>query len=561
MKVRNVRQREHLAIDPAALRSGRESMFFLMGPPPPPENTYDDGIACVYIHGALEHHDTGCGDSYEAIIKRVDEALAEEGTRAIVLRIDSPGGVVSGLNETVKKLRALDVPLYAYLDEMAASAAYALACGCEEIYIPPSGIAGSIGVISTMCDETAADKASGLKFVTLTSGERKADGNPHTTISQEAIDAEQTRVDELAAQFFALVSTSRGLSIKTVRGFQAGVFLGREAVRSGLADGVMSFGALVEQLAADLADEKEVAQPADLGSSSTRQPTDRSANPGAAKMAIKLNALIAKYEALAKSEKDTKKRAALTMKLEAYKKTKRSLEEETEEFPEKDDDDGDKDKDSEDDEPKKDAEDEDDDADAKKASDEDAEDAEDATDAEDDGPKKDSKKSKKAAKAEDDDGEDKPEKEEKKAQAVLSLIRGAVGGMKPGAVASLLQKAAAYDLMQPRLATIEATNRKATRQAAIDGALAQRRITKHEAKNLASKKLSFVEEYLAMRPNAIINTDEDDLLSPDDRSASANGLSREVMDQIEQAVAHGGNREALIKANKARMNGAKPGAY
>ena len=272
-------------------------------------------------------------------------------------------------------------------------------------------------------------------------------------------------------------------------------------------------------------------------------------------MAIKLNALIAKKTAQLKSEKDANKRAALTMQLEAYKKTKRSLEEETEEFPDKKDegDDDDSDKDAEDDGDSADAEDDDGDTDASAA--------EDATDAEDDEPKKDSKKSKKAAQAEDDDGEDKPEKEEKAAKAVLALVRGAVGGLKPGAVASLLAKATAYDEMQPRLASIEKKNRKDARDASIAGALAARRITKHEAKNLATKKAEFVAEFLAMRPKAIISTDEGELLSPDDRSASANGLSRDVMAAIDEAVAHGGDRKALIEANTKRLNGAKTGAY
>ena len=160
-RIRLLKPGELLAMDPARLPRGPHGFFWLSGPPQPKPNGRIGGAAVVYIHDPLEHHDTGEGDSYEAILRRVKEALAEtaedgsvSAPSAVILSIDSPGGVVSGLNECVFALQRLSaesgVPFIAWVDEMAASAAYALACSCEEIVCPKSAILGSVGVISTI---------------------------------------------------------------------------------------------------------------------------------------------------------------------------------------------------------------------------------------------------------------------------------------------------------------------------------------------------------------------------------------------------------------------------
>lgn len=226
-------------------------MFFVAAPEPKP-NDEESGIVTVYIRGAIEHHDEGSGgDSYDQIRERAAQAF-EDG-RAVVLRIDSPGGVVSGLNECVRELQRMRAeyrkPLVAFADEMATSAAYALCCACDEVFLPRSAIVGSIGVISTMVSCVEADKKDGLAFAILTSGERKADGHPHAEISDSAIAAEQSRVDDLARQFWKIASKARGLSVGTIRGYQCGLFMGRKAERAGLADGVMGCVELYEALA------------------------------------------------------------------------------------------------------------------------------------------------------------------------------------------------------------------------------------------------------------------------------------------------------------------------
>ncbi len=217
----------------------------------PSARTVDD-VAIVDVRGPLEHHAGWCFDSYDAIKSRVASAI-EQRPRAIVLSIDSPGGVVSGCFDTAREIRAMaeeaGVPLYAYVDGQATSAAYALACAAERIYVPETGFVGSIGVIDALVDATAQDAMFGVRFSLVASGARKTDGNPHTVTSEDALSAAQKRVNGLAEVFFAHVSESRKLDVDDIRAMQAGVFHGAEAVARGLADEIATFDEVLAQVA------------------------------------------------------------------------------------------------------------------------------------------------------------------------------------------------------------------------------------------------------------------------------------------------------------------------
>lgn len=239
---------EAWAIEPSRLLGGPEAYFFLFGPTIKDTERIGD-VAVVYLNGPLDHHaGEGCGDSYEALLDRFDTAVdgGEAGPpKAVVIKVDSPGGKVSGLNATCARIKSTarerGIKLYSYPNEMAASAAYALSCACDEIIVPDSAIVGSIGVISTLVDVTRMDRQDGVRFEFITSGQRKTDGHPHAAINAGAIAAERKRVDILAQQFFSMVKEARGLSIGTIMGFQAGIFLGKQAVDAGLADDCMSW--------------------------------------------------------------------------------------------------------------------------------------------------------------------------------------------------------------------------------------------------------------------------------------------------------------------------------
>lgn len=205
-----------------------------------------DGVALVRIEGPLTHHAGWWCDSYDEIKGRVSAAL-DARPRALMLVIDSPGGDVSGCFETSREIRqmaaAAGVPVSTYVDGMAASAGYALACCGSTIYTPQTAILGSIGVISGLVDMTEALTSWGVRVRLVTSGARKADGHPYQPITDDAVSALQTMIDTLAGLFFQHVAETRshaGLSIESIRALQAGIVLGVDAKRAGLADEVVA---------------------------------------------------------------------------------------------------------------------------------------------------------------------------------------------------------------------------------------------------------------------------------------------------------------------------------
>lgn len=235
-----------LAIEPQAFLG----LFFAS--PEPPVNTRLGDVEIVDIRGPLDQHDDRWCDSYEAISRRV--RLACEGdAKAIVLRIDSPGGEAAGCFEAARSLRsmaaAVGKPLYAYVDGKALSAAYALACAASRIVVSDTATIGSIGVISTRSDYTEQDAARGVRFAVVANGKRKTDGHPHVPISEDELKATQAIVDSIAGVFHGLVAELRGTTPAAVAALEAGVFHGQAAVSAGLVDEVLSFDALLASIA------------------------------------------------------------------------------------------------------------------------------------------------------------------------------------------------------------------------------------------------------------------------------------------------------------------------
>lgn len=467
-----IRNREALAIDPRA-----DLLDLLMGGAPK-ENETIGGAIVVHVCGPLEQRDCGFGDSYEQIRQRFDAALAEE-PEAIILRIDSPGGVVAGLNEFVAAMRkakeAAGVYVIAYADELIASAAYALSCVADEIVTPASGIVGSIGVIALLCDQVEADKKAGLNYVTITSGARKDDGHPHTAISDGAIAAETERVDDLARQFFDLVRDARGFDPEPL---QAGVFTGEKAVEKGVADYVMGWDDLVAQFA--LAESGTRVSP----STEVAQPGTRARGSLGETPMPKLKALIAAKKAALKSAKGAQK-AALQNEIAslqfalaslnsapsaAYKKTTK-----TETKEEKTDDEMDDEEEAKHDEPDGDEASAEDDGQDAKMADEDEESGDEDESAEDDEPKKDAKKAKTSA----------------------------------GTLAALKAQAARTADAEARLAAIEKERAQERKLAKIGAALKARHISPSEAKTLNAKSTAFVNDYLSMRNTPIVGGDDE----------------------------------------------------
>ncbi len=222
------------AIDPRAY--GGE--FPASGAPPQPKT--EPGAAVISVAGPLCYTSSEFV-TYDMLTIAVSCAIAVESAHTVALIIDSPGGDVPGAFDTARKIRAMikgaGKRFLVHTSSAAASAAYALACCADEISVSSTGQLGSIGVITAITSNARAEKSLGIDYAIITSGPRKADGNSHLPLSQDAIDAYQSSVDVMAGEFFRLVDEHRGIDS---RALGAAMFTGQAAVAAGLADVIES---------------------------------------------------------------------------------------------------------------------------------------------------------------------------------------------------------------------------------------------------------------------------------------------------------------------------------
>lgn len=215
-----------------------------------------EGIAVIPVLGTLVRRSSYLGaasglTSYAEIEAMAEAAFANPQVAAVLLEVDSSGGEAGGVFDLAQRLRSLaqtsGKPLWAIADEAALSAAYALACAADRLWLTRTGEVGSIGVVAVHVDESVADAKAGLNYTFLHAGAHKVDGHPHAPLSEpEAADI-QTDLDGLHSQFIELVAGFRHLSSEAVRDTQARVYRGEAAIQSGLADQI---GTTREALAA-----------------------------------------------------------------------------------------------------------------------------------------------------------------------------------------------------------------------------------------------------------------------------------------------------------------------
>jgi signal peptide peptidase SppA len=212
----------------------------------------DDGIATIDVHGELVNRgdwmDALSGvTSYKTISNALDAAAKDTRVRGIVLDLDSPGGEAAGAMETAAKVRAVSQQkrVVAYVDSLAASAAYALASGAHEIVATPSATIGSIGVVWLHMDRSKALADKGMRPTLLHAGAYKVDGNAMQPLPDDARARIQAQIDQVYGLFVETVGKHRPkLGADGARKTEAGIFLGQSAVEAGLADRVGGLDAL-----------------------------------------------------------------------------------------------------------------------------------------------------------------------------------------------------------------------------------------------------------------------------------------------------------------------------
>ena len=216
-------------------------------------------VAVIPIHGTLVRRTSGIEAesglaSYTGIAAQLDAALASPEIAAILLDIDSPGGESGGVFDLADRIRAASEvkPVWAVANDMAFSAAYALASAAARVFVARTGGVGSIGVIAMHVDQSVKDAQDGVRYTAVFAGERKNDLNPHEPISNEAHAVLKAEVDRIYDLFVETVARHRGLDADAVRATEAGLFFGPDAVATGLADAVGSLDDALTQLTQSL---------------------------------------------------------------------------------------------------------------------------------------------------------------------------------------------------------------------------------------------------------------------------------------------------------------------
>lgn len=203
-------------------------------------STLRDGAAVIPVLGAIFPRsnmvaDSTGGTALDAIMRDFRVAQANEGVERIVMLVDSPGGVVSGLGEAADAIRASSKPVTAFVTGIGASAAYWLASQASELVMDASASVGSIGVVASMSRQVApgSDGRRSFEVVSVNAPLKRPD--PETDEGRAAIQAE---VDAVEMVFMADVAAGRKVGLDKVKAdFGRGAMVpAARAVATGMAD-------------------------------------------------------------------------------------------------------------------------------------------------------------------------------------------------------------------------------------------------------------------------------------------------------------------------------------
>lgn len=205
-----------------------------------------DGIAIIDVNGTLTSRVLPMGalsglTAYTEIATELEQALARDDVRGVVLRVDSPGGQVGGTIETAAAIRAATKPVVAYVSGMAASGAYWLVSAASKIIVEATSAVGSIGVICAHLDASQAEGRAGFRVTEVFAGAGKNDLTPHAPLADDARARLQANLNDIYDVFTAAVATNRSMPQEAVRSLGATIHVGRHAVEAGLADATGSF--------------------------------------------------------------------------------------------------------------------------------------------------------------------------------------------------------------------------------------------------------------------------------------------------------------------------------
>ena len=206
-----------------------------------------DKIGVIEVYGVI-------ADSRQ-IIEQLHDFRDNDNIKALVLRIDSPGGGVGPSQEIYDEVKAVDLlkPVVVSMGSVAASGGYYIAAPAREIVANPGTIVGSIGVIMEFTNFQELLDKIGLNSVVVKSGEYKDIGSPTREMTAAEREILQNLIDDVHSQFVSSVADGRDMEETIVRAIADGrVFSGRRAMEMGLVDRMGNLEVAIQR-AAELA--------------------------------------------------------------------------------------------------------------------------------------------------------------------------------------------------------------------------------------------------------------------------------------------------------------------
>ena len=194
--------------------------------------------AVIEIKGEIA---AGADASAEFIVAAMRSAFEDEGAKAIVLLVNSPGGspVQAGIvYDEIRRLKAkYKKPVYAVVEETCASAAYYIASASDKIFVDKASIVGSIGVLMEGFGFTGLMDKLGVERRLMTAGENKGFMDPFSPQTDKQRAYAQVMLDQIHRQFIDAVKAGRGARLKETPELFSGLFwTGQQAIELGLAD-------------------------------------------------------------------------------------------------------------------------------------------------------------------------------------------------------------------------------------------------------------------------------------------------------------------------------------
>lgn len=219
--------------------------------------TVVDNVAIIPVHDVISKRMNMfmefCGGTSTQILSR-DFAAAQNdpSIKGVLLYGDTPGGTVDGTMEAANVIAAYrgNKPTIAFTDGMIASAGIWLLAGADEIYISSdTNPIGSIGVVAAHVDVSKREEMWGRKITEITAGDYKRIASNYAPLTAEGRAQIQADLDYIYTAFVNHVAAMRGLDVADHESWANGrVFLGKQAIAAGLADGISTMDELINRL-------------------------------------------------------------------------------------------------------------------------------------------------------------------------------------------------------------------------------------------------------------------------------------------------------------------------